>query len=422
MRQLWTILRREYLERVRQRWFIIGTVLGPVFMLGITVVPGYLGSRSTGRSIILACIDQTGAMEQRLETALSDTLPDGSRRYTLAWEQAPADTVAARMQIDRLRERVLEGEFTGILWLPPDALDGGDARLYAQGLADPEILGRIREAINRTAMVHRLAQRGVTIDDTEAISRDIRFRSFKVTKDGMREGGFATDIIAGFVLALILYMTLLIYGVSIQRSVLEDKNSRIVEILLTSVRPLPIMLGKILGVGSVGLTQYAIWSLVAIAGTAYIRATSPVLANMTAIPPLSLVFFVVYFLLGYFLYAGLFAAVGAMVTNDQEAQQLNWPVSLLLVVPMLLLQMILRDPDSTASVVLSLVPFFSPVLMLMRINLHTPPAWQLALSVGILLVSVLAVAAIAGRIFRIGILVYGKRPTLPEILRWVRES
>jgi ABC-2 type transport system permease protein len=221
---------------------------------------------------------------------------------------------------------------------------------------------------------------------------------------------------------MILYMTILLYGVSVQRSVLEDKSSRIVEVLLSSTRPFHLLLGKVLGVAGVGLTQYAIWGAVAMVASAYVRTTSPALANFTAIPPGALVYFAVYFLLGYLLYAALFAATGSMVNSDQEAQQLQWPVTMLLVVPIIFMQGMFRDPDSTTSVVMSLIPFFSPILMMLRINLHTPPAWQIGLSIVILVLSVLAVTAIAARIFRVGILMYGKRPTLPELMRWVREG
>jgi ABC-2 type transport system permease protein len=146
------------------------------------------------------------------------------------------------------------------------------------------------------------------------------------------------------------------------------------------------------------------------------------MASMTSLPSITLIFFVVYFVLGYLLFAAIYAAIGAMVNTDQEAQQMQWPVTSLLIVPIILMQMVLRDPDSSTSIVLSLVPFFTPILMMMRINLSTPPAWQLALSVIVMLGAILAMAAIAARIFRVGILMYGKRPTLPEILRWVRET
>jgi ABC-2 type transport system permease protein len=422
MSALWTILRREYLDRVRRRWFIVGTLLGPVFFLGITIVPAWLASRSTGRVIHLAVVDQTRSLQGILEQAFPDTLPDGTRRYRFAWEEAPADTIAARQLRDRLQSQVLGGEFSAILWLPVDALEGGSAALYAENLGDPEVPARVREAVSRSAMMQRLTQRGIVPTETEGIARRVSLKTYKITEAGAKEGGLETDFIGGFVFAMILYMTILLYGVSVQRSVQEDKSSRIVEIILSSTRALPLMLGKILGVGSVGLTQYAIWSLVAVAGTGYLRATNPALASVATLPASTLVFVVVYFILGYFLYAAIYAGVGAMVTSEQEAQQLQWPVTSLLIIPIVFMSSVMRDPDGLGSVILSLVPFFSPILMLMRINVHTPPAWQIGLSIVLLVLAILAAAMIAARIFRVGLLMYGKRPTLPEMVRWIRQA
>ncbi len=267
-----------------------------------------------------------------------------------------------------------------------------------------------------------MASHGIAPAETEGIARRVSLKTYKITKEGAKEGGLETEFIGGFVFAMILYMTILLYGVSVQRSVQEDKSSRIVEIILSSTRSLPLMLGKILGVGSVGLTQYAIWSLLGFAGTSYLRATNPALAGLTALPASTLGFVVLYFVLGYFLYAAIYAGVGAMVTSEQEAQQLQWPVTSLLIIPIVFMSSVMRDPDGLLSVILSLVPFFSPILMLMRINMHTPPAWQIGLSIGLLLLAIYAAAVLAARVFRVGILMYGKRPTLPELVRWIRQS
>ena len=223
----------------------------------------------------------------------------------------------------------------------------------------------------------RLEARGISNEETRAISRAVSFKLFKLTEEGAREGGIESDFATSYAFALIIYMTVLLYGMAVQRSVIEDKTSRIVEILLSSAKPFQLMLGKILGVGGVGLTQYALWAIVALGGAAYIRGTSPALAGVTALAPLTLGFFVIYFVLGFLLYAAMYAAIGAIVTTDQEAQQMQWPVTMLIVIPIILMMQVLRDPDGTMSTVFSMIPFFSPIIMLVRINLHTPPAWQI---------------------------------------------
>ncbi len=415
-----TILKREYFERVRQRSFLISTILVPVFMLGVTFVPIWLASRSTGRPMHMLAVDGTGVLGGKLESVLPDTMPDGSRRFTFEWQQ-PMDAGVARSR-EELQKQVLAGSYTGLLWIPADALEGGTAEVFARGASDMEMLGRFRDALSRAAMMSRLEVRGISVDETKAISKAVSFKLFKLTEEGAREGGIESDFITSYVFAMIIYMTVLLYGMAVQRSVLEDKTSRIVEILLSTTKPFQLMLGKILGVGGVGLTQYAVWAVVAIGGAAYLKATTPALADVAALAPLTIGFFVIYFVLGFLLYAAIYAAVGAMVTTDQEAQQMQWPVTMLIVIPIILMMQVLRDPDGTMSVVYSMIPFFSPIIMLVRINLHTPPVWQIATSLGILVLSIIGFAAVAARIFRVGILMYGKRATLPEILRWVRQS
>lgn len=430
MSQFSTIVKREYMERVRQRSFLLGTVLVPVFMLAVTFLPIWLMSRSTGKPIRILGVDRTGVLGEQIDSAFPDSLPDGSRRFTFDWQTLPPGMTigeAGALSADEaarapLEDRVLKEEWTGLLWIPADALEGGRAQIYARGLSDPEVLARIRDSISRAAMMARLERAGVAPGDTDRISRTVPLSIFKLSETGIREGGIEGDYLTSVLLAMILYMTVLLYGMSIQRSVLEDKTSRIVEVLLASVRPFHLMLGKIIGVGSVGITQYAIWALFAMAGATYIKASNPALAQAASMSPLTLVFFVLYFILGYFLYAGVYAGIGAAVTTEQEGQQAQWPITMLLVLPMLFISQVIRDPDGTLTTVLSLVPFFSPIVMLVRINIHTPPFWQLALSIGLMVAGIVLAAAIAGRIFRVGILMYGKRATLPEIIRWIRAS
>jgi len=421
MNRIWTIVRREYLERVRQRSFILGTVLVPVFMLGVTFLPIWIASRTGGQPVHLAVVDWTASLKGKLEPSFSDSLADGSPRFRFDYQTIPPGADPKTL-LEGLQKDVRAGDYTGLLWIPADALTGGTVEMYAMNAADPEIGARVGNAVSRAAMTTRLVQHGVPAAETEAISKNVPLKIFKLTKEGVREGGFESDFVGMLLFAMILYMTILLYGVQVSRSILEEKNSRIVEILLKSARPFQLMLGKIIGIGAVGVTQYAIWGLAATAGGAFIRGMSPAFAQATSIPPSMFVFFVVYFLLGYFLYAAIFAAVGAMATSEQEAQQLQWPVTILIIIPIILLTMVMRNPDGPVVTVLSLIPFFSSVMMMMRINLHMPPAWQIGASMVILVASILGMAALSARIFRVGILMYGKRPTLPELMRWIREA
>jgi ABC-2 type transport system permease protein len=234
-----------------------------------------------------------------------------------------------------------------------------------------------------------------------------------------------------FIGAMLLYMVIVLYAVAVMRATLEEKTGRIVEILISSIKPWELMLGKILGVGSVGLTQLAVWfGLGVMAFTMGIQAlvaARPDLADLGEIsqylPGLGvLALFLALFLGGYFLYSALYAAVGAMCNTEEEAQQAQFPVIMLLILPIMFLMPVIENPNSTTAVTASLVPFFAPVLMFARAATGAVPLWQIALSLALLVVSTLIVAWIAGRIYRVGILMQGKRPTLPELWRWVREA
>jgi len=226
-------------------------------------------------------------------------------------------------------------------------------------------------------------------------------------------------------MALVLYTTLLVYGLATLRSVLEEKTTRIVEVLVSSLRPFQLLAGKLLGVAAVGFTQYVIWTvsggLLATYGASVVAAFSPQRAPEKIHIPISLlVSSVIYYVAGYFLFASLYAAAGAMVSSDEEAQQVQMPMTLVVVPSFLFFPFIMRNPNSTTSVVLSLVPFFSPILMTMRIALQMPPFWQIALSLALMLVTTIGIVYLSAKIYRVGILMYGKRPSVVELLRWLR--
>jgi ABC-2 type transport system permease protein len=224
---------------------------------------------------------------------------------------------------------------------------------------------------------------------------------------------------------MVLYITLIVYGVATMRSVMEEKSTRIIEMLVSSVRPFHLLSGKILGVAGVALTQYLIWAVTARAVTAYGKAAVAVVRPGASLPEFHIPaawfgYLVVFFLAGYLLYASLYAAVGAMVSSEQEAQQVQAPLTVLILVSFLLFNVILRDPSSRLSTVLSLIPFLSPILMMLRIALQTPPLWQIALALALSLATTLGVVQLSARIYRVGVLMYGKRPSLRELMRWLR--
>jgi ABC-2 type transport system permease protein len=416
MKILLVVLRREYLQRVRSRWFLVSTFVAPVLFIGIMVVPILFqtGREETRRTVAL--VDETGLLADRVAPRLEEA------GFTVEAAEAGSE--------DSLRAEALDGKLGGYLVLGQDALSRGHMTYY--GSEGPGAIRgmTIRGAVVQSALEVRLAETGTEVD-LEALfaggSMDLRL--LREASGGRSEE--EPEFIGVFTGAMMLYMVILIYAAAVMRATLEEKTGRIVEILISSIRPSQLMLGKILGVGSVGLTQLAVWVLCGVLaltlGLPALVATRPDLANPEAIaqalPGLGLVvLFVALFLGGYFLYAALYAAVGAMCSTEEEAQQAQFPVVFLLFPPVLLLMPVMESPQAPWAVIMSLVPFFSPVLLYARAGAGAVPLWQIGASLTFLYLGVWGVAWVAGRIYRVGILMQGKRPTLPELWRWVREA
>ncbi len=409
---VWAVARREYLQRVRSKWFVFATVAGPLFMLALILVPALMASRAEQAGQRLVVVDETGVLYERLAPRLENA------GYVLE-RQGVAD--------EALRQRVLDEEIGGYLVLDDATRTSGRAVLHS---ADQLSLVRtfmLQQAVTQSALEARLAETG-----DEGVAQllaggqlEVEVLSGKTSEND--EGAFAVAYGGAF----LLYMVILLYAVAIMRSVLEEKTNRVVEVVLASMRPFHLMLGKILGVGAVGLTQLAIWvavgALLVSTGIPALLAARPELtqvAEMGALLPGlgTAALFVVFFLGGYFMYSGLYAAVGAMCNNDEEAQQAQFPIILLIVIPVIFVAQVIQEPTSTFAVVMSLIPPFTPILMFARAAAGGAPVWQVVLSVGLMAVAVVAIAWLAGRIYKVGILMAGKRPTLPELVRWVREA
>ncbi len=284
----------------------------------------------------------------------------------------------------------------------------------------------IRSAISRAALEKALQDQGMDADQLMG-GGELDVQVLSSEGAGTDDPRFAVAYGGAF----FLYMMLLIYSVSVMRATLEEKTSRVVEVVISSMKPWHLMLGKILGVGAVGITQMAVWllsgALAFSAGLPALVAARPEMASLESmrqfLPGVGLLLlFGAFFLFGFFLYSGLYAAVGAMCNTDEEAQQAQVPVTLLVIAPMILLMPVISDPGSTLAIATSLFPFFSPILMFARAAGGGAPAWQVAASFVLMALATVAVAWVAGRIYKVGILMAGKRPTLPELWRWVREA
>ncbi len=282
--------------------------------------------------------------------------------------------------------------------------------------------------LEEAVLTERLTREGVDASVVRRAQIPVRLSTMKVTASGgTDESGFGAFILAS-IMWLVLYMAILVYGVSVMGSVVEEKTSRIIEVLISSLRPFELLAGKIVGVGAVGLFQLTIWGVF---GAVFLQQQESLLKlaggspgalagfRLPHVSSMTVFVFLAYFVLGYFLYAALFAAVAAMSSSEAEARQAQTPVVGLLVLPSVLIVGILNDPGGSLAVALSLVPFCSPIAMPVRWAAAPIPVSELFLSLALLVVTLLAVVWLAARIFRVGILMYGKRPGLREIARWV---
>lgn len=407
------IIKREYLERVRSRWFVIATLAGPLLFIGIAVLP-ILGMSSSGPSELVVA-DRT----ERLLAAVRPGLEAAGYSVTSASDvsRSAEDPFADQ------RQRIQDGEVFGLLVLDSATLTTGRARLTVSTALSPIRQLALRQVVAQGALVTRLsAEAPEAIGLLAGGSLDVEVLDDEVEVDG-------SDFILAYLGAFLLYMTVLFYAVAVMRSVLEEKTNRIVEVILSSVRPVELLLGKILGVGAVGLTQLGIWVvsflILADVGLPRLMAARPELAalqDFASVAPTSgqLALFLAFFLGGYFLYSSLYAAVGAMANSEQEAQQAQAPLIILMVVPAVILPGVLDNPESTVAVWTSLVPFFAPVLMFARAVSGWASGAEVAVALAGIAVTTVVMAWIGGRIYRVGILMTGKRPSIRQLWRWVR--
>lgn len=424
MHNILMIVRREYLERVTKKSFWLGTAVFPFLIVGLSFAPMYLMRAGAEKQKTVALIDATGKLAGPLQGALDEKLPDGSPAWKI--ENVPLDGRSLDEVRKPLQPRVWHGDLYGILTVASD-IDAKDAfQFYAKTVGDIKSIGPFEGALRRAVITLRFEKRKLAVDkDTIAkLMAPVDMQTQEVTRQGgATKKGFLEVYFGTFAFVIVMFMTLLLYGIAMMRGILEEKASRIIEVLLGSVSPDELMSGKILGIGLVGLTQVAIYAATAAGVRVYLGATLTS-ADMSGLLSIftygKLAYFVLFFLLGYFMYVALFACIGAVCNSEQEAQNFQAIVQMFLMLPMVATIFFVGQPSSTVSVVLSLIPIFTPMVMFMRILVQTPPAWEIVLSIVLTVGATWLLFKGAAKIFRIGILMYGKRPTIPEILRWAR--
>lgn len=427
MRVFWAVFKREYLERVRTRWFLIATLFGPILFGALMFLPAYMGGRTKASQDVnrIRILDATGSnLGQLVAFDLGGGIT-GDPSATQVMKVTEGELPEAEK---RATQDVIDKRLRGYLILPANVLATGTVRyagVNATAISDMELL---RNVVRRQLLTGQLQAAGLDAATSERIARTrFTLRADRVTTAG-KGGSGQLSLLFAISVAMLLYMTILMYGQNVLRSVIEEKQSRVAEVIVASVRPGTLLAGKVLGVGAVGLTQMLIWTTTAFLMAKY-RASVLGLVGATAMPlqlpaitPTLTAVLLVYFLLGYVLYAALFAAVGSMTSSENEAQQAQMPVVLLLVVGIMFLQPVLAAPDGRLAQMLGWIPFTSPIMMPLRMSAVEVPIWDIALSMVALVSACYLSVYLAARIYRTGILMYGKRATLREVLQWVRLS
>ncbi len=428
MGKLMAVIRREYLERVRSKWFLIATVFGPVLFGALMFLPALLASRDKGstEATNIVIIDATGAgLGERVSTRLLGGISGGGGRtprvVAVSGDAiAPAESLATA--------EVMAEKAKGYLILDATTMAGQKARYAGSNTTALFDMQTLERAVQREVLSLRMEASGIDPDVGRALMDvNVDVATERLTKQG-RGGSGQLNFFFGLAVAMLLYMTIFIYGLNVLRGVLEEKQSRVAEVVIASVPASRLLAGKVLGVGGVGLTQMVLWLTMSFG---MYKLRTPILAKFGAasspigLPEMSwgvAAIVVGFFVLGFMFYAGLFAAVGATVNSEQEAQQAQMPVVLLLVSSIMFAQNILLQPDGTLSRILSILPFSAPIVMPLRMTVAPVPGIEIAMALVSVAIGAFAAVWLASRIYRVGLLMYGKRPSIREVMRWVGQK
>ncbi|HJR06268.1 MAG TPA: ABC transporter permease [Pyrinomonadaceae bacterium] len=453
MKKLLVIIKREYLNRLRTKSFIISTLLGPLIIVSFAVVPGLLFSLRTGGATKVAVVDETGRMYDAVRESLLRRSDDGGNDAKRAADltNAPPNDREAQMRkagealeshyevtqvatdgrtLDEVKAdlngRGVRGELDVYLIIPKDILEqNGKVEYHARNLSDLITKSQVQDRLNRAVIEQRMRDANIDSTRVRELNREAGLSEFKIKEGAEERGDGGSSFGLAMFVGLFIYMGILMYGQVILSSVVEEKTTRISEVLFSSVRAFHLMMGKLIGVSLVAITQYAIWALLFGAFTLYgigMLASSGMDVTLPRMPFSFFIYALLFFIVGFLMYATIYVLVGSMVTTEKEAGQMVMPLIFLSVISIYMAFPVIRNPNSTFAFWVSIAPFFSPITMLVRIVTETPPLWQIALSLGVGLASVVLFVWAAARIYRVGMLMYGKSASIPEVLRWLRQA
>lgn len=439
MSKISLIIKREYQTRVRKKSFIIMSILGPVLMAALFVVPVLLMQMGDDESKSIAIADYTNSFEKAFES--SDEL-----KFSFIDKDS----------VDAIKSNFENSGYYALLILP-DSANGENVQLLSDVQPDINTKTSIKASIKKKLRSDRLVELGIDESKLDSVETNVNIKTIKIKSDGSEEIS-STEVIMGigFITGFIIYMFIFIYGAQVMRGVLEEKTNRVVEVLVSSVKPFQLMMGKIVGVALVALTQFALWIVLTMVIVSIVQPLigmdkmqpemtqqmmqgvnvptemqngdtgndflGEVITTFSNLPVGQLLFsFFFFFIGGYLLYASLFAAIGGAVDNETDTQQFMLPITIPLILSIVMAQVVIQNPNGAVAFWFSIIPFTSPVIMLLRIPFGVP-GWELALSMVLLIATFIGTTWLAGKIYRVGILMYGKKITYKEIWKWIKYS
>ncbi len=431
-RKVISIIKREFWQRAKTKGFIISTLLFPLIfvLLGAGVFIFNLLIESEQHIYIV--VDRTGQIFERFNGMLSDTLDSGERMYLFEEQKVSEEELENKME--EFRTKVLNKEIDGYIIIPEDILTSIDVKYAARSVSNFEEQSRIRNVLSNITNNMRIkANLGLSPDEVRSQFRGVRLITPQITSKGEVNKSARSSFVLTYIMTYMLLLMILIYGQTVSRSVIEEKTQRITETIVSSVKPLELMLGKIIGICALGVTQLIVFGVFL-----YFMLTYAVplfeqfglgnidflnVLNEIVITPIMLVFFIIYFIMGFILYASFFAGIGAIMNTEDEAQQFGFMVIATLIVQFLMIVSVSQNPDTSASFWLSIIPLFTPLLMFIRVSVMAPRIPDGAyLSIFLLLVTVVLNIMLIAKIYRVGILMYGKRPSFKELVKWIKSS
>jgi len=406
MNKLFEIIKHEFKLTAMNRLYLVMTILGPLLIFAVSVLPTLITRNTTliKEGSVIGIVTEESSLTYVLSAVFTES----------GIEIDPEGTVEEQMN------KVLDGKNIGFLIVPEDYLESNRIEFYTKSGTDIALYEIVKGILSKVIVSQRLAERGLDSQEIAHLSRNPELVSKRISTTGeTRQQDFLSVLLTALAFVMLLYMTTLLYGQMIGRSVVLEKSSKTVEIMLSSVRPLDILFGKIIGRGAAGLLQYGIWVSVALL---LIKFLDPVLSIQSSInlEPEFLGFLIIFFILAFLLYSSAYGALGAGAEDDQHLGQLGWPLIIFLVLPIVMISPIVMNPDAPFVIALSYFPMTSPLVMFIRILINKPPAWEILISMAILIATIIGMIYAAAKIFRVGILMTGKRVSFREILRWIK--